>query len=84
MKTTVDIDDRLLRRAKSHAAARGITLKQFLTEAIEGRLTRPVAPGGRPAWTAVFGELAALRTETARVQRRIADEFEQLDAEDDE
>jgi hypothetical protein len=83
VKTTVDIDDQLLRRAKSHAAARGITLKQFLTEAIAARLRRPPKAEGRPAWMTLSGALAPLRVETARIQRLIDEEFEQIDAEDD-
>jgi hypothetical protein len=83
MKTTIEIDDRLLRRAKSHAAARGMTLRQFVSEAIEGRLESVTRRKGRPAWMDRFGELASLHAETARIERRIAEEFEQVDAEDD-
>jgi hypothetical protein len=38
MKTTLDIDDRLLRKAKRVAAARGLTLKSLVEEALRGQL----------------------------------------------
>jgi len=41
MKTTVDLPDPLFRKAKATAAARGISLKHFITEAVENRLTVP-------------------------------------------
>ncbi len=38
MKTTLEIDDRLLARAKRHASARGITLRAVVEEALRARL----------------------------------------------
>lgn len=84
MKTTIELDDRLLRRAKAHAAARGITLKQFFAEAVERRLQATPTRGTSPAWTALLGELSALHPETARIDRRIDAEFGQLEPEDGE
>ena len=84
MKTTIELDDRLLRRAKAHAAARGITLRQFFAEAVERRLQAAPAKGARPAWTEILGELSSLRGETARIGRRIDAEFGDVDAEDRE
>jgi hypothetical protein len=81
MKTTVEIPDDLLRRAKSAAATRGISLKRFLTEAVERRLA-PEHSGARPGWKALAGGLASLRKETARIQRKIDREFERIDEED--
>lgn len=44
MKTTIDIDDRLLERAKRHAAAHGTTLRAVIEEALRARLApRPQA-----------------------------------------
>lgn len=43
MQTTLRLDDRLYREAKSAAAQQGITLTRFLEEAIRLRL-RPQAP----------------------------------------
>ncbi len=42
MRTTVRLDDALLKEAKLHAAAQGITLTQLLDESLRERLaTRP-------------------------------------------
>jgi len=38
MRTTVELPDELLKRAKSHAALSGVSLKEFFIEAIEQRL----------------------------------------------
>ena len=38
MRTTIDIPEDLLRRAKAEAALRGITLKEYVNEAIRGAL----------------------------------------------
>lgn len=84
MKTTIEIPDPLFRKAKSRAAERGQTLKEFLTEALQAKLAG--APhGGRsvdPSWMNGFGKLRRLRKETARVQAAIDDEFEIVESED--
>ncbi len=46
MRTTIDIPDALFRRTKSLAASRGLTLKQFVINAVE----REIDPG-KPART---------------------------------
>ena len=38
MKTTLEIEDRLLERAKRHAAARGMTLRALVEDALRARL----------------------------------------------
>lgn len=38
MKTTLDIDDRLLARAKRHASAEGTTLRAVVEDALRARL----------------------------------------------
>ncbi len=81
MKTTIEIPDPLFRRAKAAAAVRGVTLKQYFTEAVEQRL-REREHRGRPSWKSLSGRLAPLRRETARIGRLIDDEFEQIDIED--
>lgn len=44
MKTTLEIDDRLLERAKRHASAHGMTLRAVVEEALRARLApRPEA-----------------------------------------
>jgi len=51
VKTTVDLPDALFRKAKATAAELGISLKQFITKAVESRLANPlpdVSPGTKP------------------------------------
>jgi hypothetical protein len=41
MRTTIEMPDELLARAKSHAALEGISLKEFLIAAVRQKLTPP-------------------------------------------
>ena len=81
MKTTLEIPDPIFRRAKSLAAERGIPFRQFVTEAVRDKLASDAKAGERP-WMAAFGKLRHLRKETARINRLIEEEFEQIEAED--
>jgi len=80
MKTTVEIPDRTYRRAKSVAAATGITLKRLVAEAVEEKLRRDTKSQRRTErpWTKGFGGLADLKVENARMLRLIKKEFEQI------
>lgn len=80
MKTTLEIPDRLFRQAKSVAAERGIPFRELVTEALADKLSKPAAES-KP-WMKSFGALRHLREETARIQRRIDEEFETIDPED--
>ena len=77
MKTTLEIPDAVLRRAKSVAAQRGIPLRKFVTEAVKDKLTSADRAADTP-WMQGFGKLRYLRKETARINRLIEEEFEQL------
>ena len=79
MKTTLEVRDDLLRRAKALALTRGITLKQLFTEALEERVRRAGA-AGRPTWKNLSGRFRSLRAETAKIQARVDAEFEAIDA----
>lgn len=81
MKTTIDLPDPLFRKAKSRAAERGQTLKEFFTDALEARLAEE-GESAEPGWMEGFGELRRLRKETARIQGVIDTEFETIEAED--
>jgi hypothetical protein len=81
VKTTLEIHDDLLRRAKALALARGMTLKELFTEALEERVRRG-ASRERPAWRKLSGQLRKLRAETRKVQARVDAEFEVIDEED--
>ena len=84
MKTTIEIPDSLFRKAKSRAAERRQTPKEFVTEAPQAKLAG--APEGArppdPRWMNGFGKLRRLRKETARIQRAIDDAFEIIESED--
>jgi hypothetical protein len=84
MKTTIEIPDPLFRKAKSTAAERGETLKEFVTAALQEKLAT-LAKGARarePEWMSGFGKLRRLRKETLRIQKRIDEAFEVIEPED--
>lgn len=81
MKTTLEIPDVIFRRAKSVAARRGIALRAFVTEAVEEKLDAERTTQEKP-WMAAFGKLKHLRKETARINRIIEQEFEQIEPEE--
>jgi hypothetical protein len=80
MKTTLEIPDTIFRRAKSVAAARGIPLREFVTEAVKDKLAAD-AKGSEKPWVKHMGKLKHLRKETARINRIIQEEFEKIDPE---
>ena len=86
MKTTIELPDALFRQSKSLAAARGVTMKRFFTEALEEKLRRSTEGGSaaneEPPWMAGFGALSDIRDENRRVLELIEDEFERLSPED--
>ena len=81
MKTTIELPDATFRRAKTAAAARGMSLKAFFTQALEEQLRRKAKDGQAP-WMGGFGELAELADENRRVLDAIGQEFETLSPED--
>ena len=86
MKTTIELPEAVFRQAKTLAASRGMTLKQFFTDALEDKLRRcadDAAGRAREApWMAGFGALADLSHEHRRIDEAIAEEFETLAPED--
>lgn len=84
MKTTLEIPDPLFRKAKSKAAERGQTLKDFVTEAIQDKLAgkNSGTPSAEPVWMHGFGKLRRLAQETRRIQAKIDEEFEVIEPED--
>lgn len=88
MKTTLDLPDAALRQAKAVAADHGVTLQQFVAEALDEKLrrasaSRPSAGDAEPPWMAGFGALADLREENRRIEALIEEEFEKLPADED-
>ena len=84
MKTTIEISDTLFRRVKATAAERGMSLKDFFTEALTQQLkaSQLRSVGADPAWMDAFGKLGHLRAENKRVMRAVEAEFEMIEPED--
>lgn len=84
MKTTLEMPDALFRKVKATAAGRGQTLKEFVAEALQARLAAGTTarPTAEPSWMHGFGKLRRLRKETRRIQARIDEQFEVVEAED--
>jgi hypothetical protein len=80
MKTTLEIPDSIFRRAKSVAAARGIPLREFVTEAVRDKLASESKPSEKP-WLKLMGKLKGLHKETARINRLIEEDSEKIDPE---
>jgi hypothetical protein len=78
MKTTVEIPDRLFREAKTAAASRGLSLKMFLTEALQEKLAGPRRP--RADWPVPPPQLA--KGEMQRIQQAMDGEFSRVDPKD--
>ena len=79
MKTTLEIPDPILRKAKVQAAQRGIPLRQFVTEAVQEKLA---AKATEKPWMKAVGGLRHLHEENVRIQKLIDEEFEQIEPED--
>jgi hypothetical protein len=81
MKTTLEIPDAILRRAKSKAAEHRIPLRQFISEAVAEKLEAK-SSGGNKARMALAGKLRHLRAETVKISSLIEREFEKIDPEE--
>jgi hypothetical protein len=81
VKTTLEIPDTIFRRAKIVAAARGIPFRALVSEALADKL-RAQNDNDKKPWMTTFGGLRDLHKETARINRIIEEEFDQIEAED--
>ncbi len=81
MKTTLEIPDRTFRKAKATASALGIPLREYVTQAVEEKLSNGSARSDKP-WLECAGELAHLHKESVRIQKLIDEEFEQIEPEE--
>lgn len=81
MRTTVEIADSIYRQVKARAALRGQTVRAFLLEAINEKLSADNAPESGPAgWRAVFGK--APQRAIDDLQTEIDREFSRINPED--
>ena len=79
MKTTLELPDSIVRRAKTVAAARGISLDELLTEAVKDKLATEAKAGEKP-WLKLAGKLKHLHKETIRINALIKENFERIDS----
>jgi hypothetical protein len=70
MKTTLEMPDKLFRRAKATAAQRGQSLKQLVTAAIERELAEP-APGTKSS-KRKRAEVEAFLRELDKISKKIS------------
>ena len=76
MKTTVNLPNTLLRRARATAAERGTSLENFIVEAVENRLLAPAADSKVESmpWMQLLCELPQVPHELLdEVERRVVD-----------
>ena len=76
MKTTLEIPDTIVRRAKSKAAKQGMSLRQFVTEALRDKLKQASFSSQR-TWQ--VGKLSGVRNVSRQVDALIAEVFDQAD-----
>jgi hypothetical protein len=81
MKTTLEIPDAIFRRAKTVAAERGIPFRALVSEALSDKLRAQGDRDSQP-WMKTFGKLRHLHKETARINRIMEEEFDQVETED--
>ena len=75
MKTTVEIPEKTLKRARALAATKGLSLEQLVAEAIEDKIGRGEGLGkGEPGWMRLYGAFAKsedMRADTHSIQKII-------------
>jgi len=81
VKTTLEIPDPIFHQARATASAMGISLREYVTQAVEEKLSQGSRHPGKP-WLECAGELAHLHGETLRIQKIIDQKFEQIEPED--
>ena len=80
VKTTIEIPNELFRKLKASAAAQGQSMKEFLTRALQEKLTgRKPRNGGTTGWRTVWGK--ATRKQVRDVDAIIQAEFERIEPE---
>jgi len=70
-----------LPQGQGHRAGLGIPLREYVTQAVEEKLSLGSRRLAKP-WLECAGELAHLHKETMRIQKTIDEEFEQIEPED--
>lgn len=79
----MEIPDPLFRKAKSTAAQRGQTLKQFVTDAVREKLADTGGAGkAAPPWMQFFGAGKEYADSIREIDREIEEEFERVEHQD--
>ena len=81
MKSTLDLSDTLFTTIKITVATEGISMKEFITQAIEMRLKSKPAIEAKP-WQKAFGGLQDLHKESRKLDKIITEEFGKVNPED--
>jgi hypothetical protein len=80
VKTTIELPNELLHRAKASAVGKGKTLKAFFSEAVAAKLqAEGDIPECEKPWMKGFGALEDLKEESAGIMEMIEKEFRQVD-----
>jgi hypothetical protein len=79
VKTTLDIPEPIFREATARATASGISLRQFITEAVKAKLETTPASAREKPWMRGAGALKHLHEETVRIQKLIDAEFRHVE-----
>ncbi|MCC6953629.1 MAG: hypothetical protein IT290_05890 [Deltaproteobacteria bacterium] len=82
MKTTIDLDDKLFKRAKAIAAKRGVSFRALVTEALMRIAAEAPSVSNEPSWMRCFGAFKDSKDETAQIQTTIDADFSRVDVED--
>lgn len=80
MKTTFELPDTLMQRARVTAARRGLTLTSFVKSALELKLTRDECSSSEKPWMRFAGVFSD-REGSRRLMKAVEDECEQVDPE---
>jgi len=83
VKTTLELPDALIQKAKAMAARNGQTLNQLVQEALTEKLARTEGVmSSRKPWMTLAGGLRHLHAENIRIDLLIESEFEQIEPDD--
>ena len=76
MKTTIELAEPVYQQARARAALRGVSMCDFVTEAVNEKLQRSESARKAKGWRAAFGKAPAV--EIRAVQERLDVEFSQI------
>jgi hypothetical protein len=75
VKATIEFPDELFHAVQAKAAQNGISLKDFVAEALQEKLGHHNEETGKKIWMKHFGSLSHLRQESRKIEKIIEDEF---------